>query len=463
MPSCSRIASIVSAKRETARDLPLQEQPDHLALIVRLHLLAGNDDEVALAGVVGGLEGAAEDVVVGDGDRAEALRLGVVDELRRVDAAVVRPRGVHVQVGDDPRTVFERLPCPFAGCGGGCRPTRRSAPARAATAANVCSSDSARALAPSRSRSASSSARRAVAAAASSGCRSTPRGRTIAQPAAAASRVTLRRPSTPGTKIAAVFRIAARLAPSRSVRMCTRPARSRGIAGRPISERVRSRTTSQPGQLAQHADDAAGHDPLVRTQLDDDRLVLPSRREQRRVDARGEDAVVAGEPLLRRRANVVRQGDQRVEAREQLLALRARRRVAEAILGREGGDGERVRVAQREVGERRQPGIEAVDDVVAPLGEGLAQVRLHADGHAELRPARHGHRRPERDHLGRLAVLQRPPPGEQVGGPGRGRQHRHGMADGPEGRGHPGHMVVHVVRLRPRERRHQADAHRPRA
>ena len=76
---------------------------------IRLHLLAGNDDQVALARVVGGLERTAEDVVVRDGDRAETLGLGVVDELGGVDAAVVRPGGVHVQIGDDPRPVVERV------------------------------------------------------------------------------------------------------------------------------------------------------------------------------------------------------------------------------------------------------------------------------------------------------------------------------------------------------------------
>ena len=55
------------------------------------------------------LERAAEDVVVRDRDRAEPLGLGVVDELGRVDGAVERPRRVHVEVGDDPRPVGERV------------------------------------------------------------------------------------------------------------------------------------------------------------------------------------------------------------------------------------------------------------------------------------------------------------------------------------------------------------------
>ncbi len=94
---------------EAAWDLALEEEPDHLALFVRLHLLAGNDDQLSTRRVVGGLQCAAEDVVVGDRDRAQPLCLGVVDELGRIDRAVVRPRGVHVQVGHDQRAVAERV------------------------------------------------------------------------------------------------------------------------------------------------------------------------------------------------------------------------------------------------------------------------------------------------------------------------------------------------------------------
>ena len=61
--------------------------------------------EVAAAGQLDGLERAAEDVVVGDRDRAEALGLGVVEQIGDVDRAVVRPARVHVEVGEDPVAV----------------------------------------------------------------------------------------------------------------------------------------------------------------------------------------------------------------------------------------------------------------------------------------------------------------------------------------------------------------------
>ena len=94
---------------EAPRDLALQEETDHLALAVGLDLLARDHDQVAAPRLVQRLERAAEGVVVGDGDRAESLGLRVVDELGRVDRAVERPGGVHVEVGDDPGAVRERV------------------------------------------------------------------------------------------------------------------------------------------------------------------------------------------------------------------------------------------------------------------------------------------------------------------------------------------------------------------
>ena len=92
-----------------ARDLLAEEEADHLALAVGLHLLARDHDQVAAACELDGLERAAEDVVVGDRDRAEPFRLGMVDQRGRLDRAVVRVARVHVQVDDDPVAVGERL------------------------------------------------------------------------------------------------------------------------------------------------------------------------------------------------------------------------------------------------------------------------------------------------------------------------------------------------------------------
>ena len=89
-------------KRHPAWNLLVEEQSDHLALVVGLHLLARNHDQLAAPGQLDGFEGPAEDVVVGHRDRPEPFLLGVVDQPLRLDRAVVRPLRVHVEVDDDP-------------------------------------------------------------------------------------------------------------------------------------------------------------------------------------------------------------------------------------------------------------------------------------------------------------------------------------------------------------------------
>ena len=95
-------------------DLALEEEADHLALVVRLDLLARDHEEIRPARGLHRRLGAAEGVVVGDRDRAEPLGDRVLDELLRLDEAVVRPRGVHVEVDRDPGAVGERVGIPRA-------------------------------------------------------------------------------------------------------------------------------------------------------------------------------------------------------------------------------------------------------------------------------------------------------------------------------------------------------------
>ena len=104
-----RIAATVSPNDMPARDLLGQEEADHLALAVGLDLLAGDHDQVPAAGELDGLERAAEDVVVGDGDRAEALRPPRGRAGPPPGRAVARPGGVQVEVGEDPVPVGERV------------------------------------------------------------------------------------------------------------------------------------------------------------------------------------------------------------------------------------------------------------------------------------------------------------------------------------------------------------------
>ena len=74
---------------QAARDLLTQEEPDHLALALCLHLLARDDGQAASAGELDRLLRASEHVVVGDGDGAEPDLLCRVEQFRSGDAAVV--------------------------------------------------------------------------------------------------------------------------------------------------------------------------------------------------------------------------------------------------------------------------------------------------------------------------------------------------------------------------------------
>ena len=91
------------------RNLLREEEPDHLALAVGLHLFARNHGQVAVARELDRLERAAEHVVVGDCDRAEPDRLGLIEHVLDLDRAIARPRGVQVEVDEDPLPVGERL------------------------------------------------------------------------------------------------------------------------------------------------------------------------------------------------------------------------------------------------------------------------------------------------------------------------------------------------------------------
>ena len=184
---------------------------------------------------------------------------------------------------------------------------------------------------------------------------------------------------------------------------------------RPCDQRARAKQHELPAwKLPQGVHDGARDDAFVRAQFEHDRLALLRRREELSVDAGRHDPVVTGEALFGGVAHFLGERDQRVDAAEQLLARRTRGRIAEPVRRDERRDRERVGVAEREVRERRQPGLEAVDDVESER-ERLAKVGLHADRDAELRAPRDGDRRPDRDHVGPLARGERAPAREQVG------------------------------------------------
>jgi len=99
-----------------------------------------------------------------------------------------------------------------------------------------------------------------------------------------------------------------------------------------------------------------------------------------------------------------------------------------------------------------------VDDVEPASTEREQEVCAHADGDAEVRAPRDRDGRPDRDHLPFEPSLERASAVEEVPSPGRGSEHRDLVPELPERLGGALHVRVHLVRLRPRERRDEADA-----
>ena len=230
---------------------------------------------------------------------------------------------------------------------------------------------------------------------------------------------------------------------------------------RPPGERPRAEHDELPaGQLVEHPDHAAGELALEAAPLEHDQPPLPARAEELRVDAGREDAVVAGEPLCGRLRDLRRGGDERVDSPEQPLSLRLARRIPEALRREEARDRDRARVPEGEVREARQPGLEAVNDVIAAAGERDRQACAGSDGDAHAGAARDRDRRAERDQVGVGAVRERAPSFAQIGGPARGSEHGHAVPELAQLGGDTGDVVVDLVGHRPGERRDEADPHR---
>ena len=104
--------------RHPARDLLLEEEADHLALLGGLHLLGDDHLDVAhLLGDPARLERAGDLVVVGDRDRSEAAVAGRLQQHLDRRRAVGRVVGVHVQVDLDQRALGD--PAAHLGVAGG--------------------------------------------------------------------------------------------------------------------------------------------------------------------------------------------------------------------------------------------------------------------------------------------------------------------------------------------------------
>ena len=221
-----------------------------------------------------------------------------------------------------------------------------------------------------------------------------------------------------------------------------------------------SSVASQPGSVLEERGAARassrGRRPRARARSS---VALRRRAEARRGRRRAGTSVVALEALGRRLRGLVRGREERVDARSQPVAAGAPRGVAEAVDGEERRRGQRVRRRQREVREAREARLEAVHDVEAAAREREAEVRAHRDRDAHVRPPRERDRRADGDDV-RV--------GGRAGARGDRRARSRARDDGastvtscprsPQRGGGSVDVRVHLVRLRPRERRDEADA-----
>ena len=212
----------------------------------------------------------------------------------------------------------------------------------------------------------------------------------------------------------------------RPERTCTRSRSASGIPGLVESGFVRRSTASQPGSSRSERS-AARRRATSPNGARSRRAALRARPEELGVDAGRDDPVVAREAVggggrgrLRRRRSARRSGP---AASPQSPP----RRIAEPVGREEARDPERLGVAQGEVGDAREAGLEAVDDVEAALLQRQPEVRANADGDAEARAARHRHRRSDRDRLRVVAAGERTPPGGEIGRPARRSDHGDGV------------------------------------
>ena len=193
-----------------------------------------------------------------------------------------------------------------------------------------------------------------------------------------------RQPSAAGTKIAAC---AEQLGAGRSGARGAHPhppTQPRETPGREAGIRVRSSTSSQSGCCVSSRTSARRSGRSVCRHSITTSFRFPAGANNSGSIAVRYELVAAGETHRRRFRDLFVRREKRVDAREQPLALGARRWVAEP-LGREERRGrERGRIAEREVREARQSRLEAVHDVEPAAGE---RERRGSRGRRPARPS----------------------------------------------------------------------------
>src|SRR2546427_1891492 len=105
--------------------------------------------------------------------------------------------------------------------------------------------------------------------------------------------------------------------------------------------------------------------------------------EEFRLEALADDVIVAWKARGGCLGCVLAGRDERVDTAEQSVPLRSARGIAEPFRRQKGRNGHGLRVTQSQIGQRRKPGLEAVDDVEPPECKREREVRTRADGDAD--------------------------------------------------------------------------------
>ena len=242
------------------------------------------------------------------------------------------------------------------------------------------------------------------------------------------------------------------------------PSTERARHVRAAAERTRTEDDELPaGDVRERA--CGGPEPLglVCTPFEHDPSLRRSRAKSLQVDSVRKDRVVAGKALARGLCRGVPDRGQGVDSSEQLLPLRAPRRICEALRRVERRHRDAPGLAKGQVREARKARLVRVDEVEAVGRECERQVRTDPDRNAEAAPPRDRDRRAEGNHsLERCAVpsepAQRPAAGGQHRGAVRWCEHDDVVAAALQLLSGTGDVVVDRVRLRPCERRDHAHA-----
>ncbi len=237
-----------------------------------------------------------------------------------------------------------------------------------------------------------------------------------------------------------------------------RPRSARGSGGRD-AERAGAQEDELPVGLGRElANERTEERPLGLTPFEHDDVPLLPRLEALEVDPERHELVGSREALGRGAGRLLARREERVEAAAKAVPACPPLRVRKTLGREERRNGQGRRVAQRDIREARQPGLEAVHDVVAAAHQRVCEVRLHADGDSHAAPAGDRHGRADRHELVVLEVAgERTAARCQVTRAVRRRQHGYPVAPRAKLPCEPCDVLVHVVRLRPREGRDEGD------